>query len=95
MDKRTSLLEQHSIFCLNSPPDDDLYKIYYIKSQLKNKWFRVIATAFGATSCTCEDQTKNSYQNCNHMKKLDKILEYTSNDIQTLNFIPKFILDIF
>jgi hypothetical protein len=96
MDKITSLLQQSSIFCLNSPSDDDLYKIYYIESRnLRNKWYRVIATAFGATSCSCDDQTKNPYQSCNHMKRLDKILKDTPNDIQTLNQIPKFILDIF
>jgi hypothetical protein len=93
---RISLVEQHNIFCLNSPTDDDLYKIYYIKSQyLTNKWYRVIATAFGSTSCSCEDQTKNPYQSCNHMKRLDIILKDTSNDIQTLSHIPKFILDVF
>jgi hypothetical protein len=96
MGKRTNLLEQQNIFCLNNPSDDDLYKIYYIKSQnLTNKWYRVIVTAFGATSCSCDDQTKNPYQNCSHMKKLDKIVKYNPNDIQILNRIPKFILDIF
>jgi len=94
MDKRTSLLEQHNIICLNSSSDDDLYKIYYIKSlHLTNKWYRVIATVFGSTSCSCDDQTKNPYQSCNHMKKFDKILE-TPELIQTLNNIPKFIIDI-
>jgi hypothetical protein len=96
MDKRTSLLEQRSIFCLNNPADDDLYKIYYIKSQdLGNKWYRVIATAFGSTSCSCEDQVITPYQNCSHMERLDNILKDTPNDIQTLSHIPKFILDIF
>jgi hypothetical protein len=85
MGKITSLLEQHSIFCLNSPSEDDLYKIYYIKSQhLTNKWYRVIAS-FGATSCSCYDQTKNPYQSCSHMKRLDKILKYSPEFIQTLN----------
>ena len=35
----------------------------------------MIVTAFGATSCSCEYQTKNPYQNCIHMKKLDKIFK--------------------
>ena len=96
MGKRISLLELHNIICLNSPSDDDLYKIYYIKSQhLTNKWYRVITTAFGATSCSCDDHTKNPYQSCSHMKRLDKIFIDTPNDIQTLTKIPQFILDIF
>ena len=96
MNKITSLLQQPSIFCLNNPSDDDLYKIYYIESQnLRNKWYRVIATAFGAISCSCYDQTKNPYRGCSHMKRLDKILENTLDYIQTLNQIPQFILDIF
>lgn len=96
MGKITSLLEQHSIFCLNSPSDDDLAKFYYIRSQnFKNKWYKVIATAFGATSCSCDDQTKNHYQSCIHMKRLDQILKGSPNDIQILSQIPQFILDIF
>jgi hypothetical protein len=96
MGKRMSLLKQYNIFCLNSPTDDDLYKIYYIKSQdLTNKWYRVIATDFGTTSCSCDDQVKNPYQSCSHMKRLDKILKSNSEYIQTLNHIPKFILDVF
>ena len=94
MEKIISLLQQHNIFCLDSPSDDDLSKIYYIKSQnVKNKWYRVIATAFGATSCSCEFQTKNPYQSCNHMNRLDKILKDTPEYIQALNRLPKFILD--
>ena len=92
MGKRTSLLEQW-IFCLNSPSDDDLYKIYYIESQdLRNKWYRVIATSFGSTSCSCKNQIRNPYQNCNHMKRLDKILEDNPEFIQTLNHVTEFIL---
>jgi hypothetical protein len=84
------------IISLNDSVDDDLYKIYYIESQhLRNKWYRVIATAFGATSCSCEEQTKNPYQSCSHMKRLDNILKDTPNDIQTLNQIRRFILEIF
>lgn len=95
MDARTSLLEQNSIFCFNSTSDDELAKVYYIRSQdCKNKWYRIIATSFGATSCSCDDQTTNPYQSCIHMKRLDKILKDTPKDIQTLNYIPKFILDI-
>ena len=86
---------KNRIICLNDKVDDDLYKIYYMESQhLTNKWYKVIVTAFGATSCSCDNQTKNPYQNCNHMKRLDKILKDTSTDIQTLNRVPKFILDI-
>jgi hypothetical protein len=96
MDKTSSLLQQYTIFCLNIPLDDDLSKFYYIKSQhLTNKWYRVIATAFGSTSCSCEDQVITPYQNCSHMKKIDNILKDTPNDIQTLNQIPRFILEIF
>jgi hypothetical protein len=95
MGKRTSLLEQYTIFCLNRASDDDLYKIYYIKSQhLRNVWYRVIASAFGATSCSCEEQTKNPYQSCIHMKRLDKTLKSNPEHVQTLNHVPKFILDI-
>ena len=95
MDKRIGLLEQHRIVCLKNPSDDDLHKIYYIGIQdLKNKWYRVIATAFGSTSCSCNDQTKNPYRNCMHMKRLDKILKDNPTFIQTLSHIPKFILDI-
>jgi len=89
MDKRTSLLELHNIICLNSPSDDDLYKIYYIKSQhLTNKWYKVIATAFGATSCSCDNQTENPYQSCNHMKRLDKMLEDFDHPIQNVKQLP-------
>ena len=96
MGKITSLLSQYNIFCLKSPVDDDLYKIYYMESPtLRNKWHRVIATSFGATSCSCEFQTKNPYQSCSHMKRLDKIVKATPKDIRALNKIPKFILDIF
>ena len=95
MGKRTSLLEQHNIFCLNSPTDDDLYKIYHIRSRhLTNKWYRVIATSFGSTSCSCKNQIRNPYQNCNHMKRLDKILKDNPEFIQSLNQIPKFVLNI-
>ena len=84
------------ILCLEDPSDDDFYKVYYVESQnLTNKWYRVIATAFGSTSCSCEDQVITPYQNCIHMKKIDNILKDTPNDIQTLNQIPRFILEIF
>ena len=87
--------QKEKILWLNNSSDDDLYKIYYIESQsLRNKWYRIIATAFGSTSCSCDDQTKNPYQSCNHMKRLDKIFKDNSNDIETLNYMPKFILDI-
>ena len=89
MDKITSLLQQSSIFCLNSASDDDLYKIYYIESRnLRNKWYRVIATAFGATSCSCDNQTENPYQSCNHMKRLDKMLEDFDHPIQNVKQLP-------
>ena len=88
--------QKEKILWLNNSSDDDLYKIYYIKSQhLTNKWYRVIAIAFGSTSCSCDDQTKNPYQNCKHMKRLDKILKDNPTCIQSLNYIPKFILDVF
>jgi hypothetical protein len=82
-------LKSRRIVCLNDPVNDDLYKIYYVESKnLRNKWYRVIATIFGATSCSCEEQTKNPYQSCNHMKRLDKILKDTPKDIQILNQTP-------
>ena len=87
---------KNRILCLYDGINDDSYKIYYIESKhLTNKWYRVIATAFGSTSCSCEDQTKNPFQSCIHMKRIDKTLKDTPKDIQILNQIPKFILDIF
>ena len=87
---------KNRILYLDNVMDDDLYKIYYIESQtLRNKWYRVIATAFGTTSCSCMDQTKNSYLSCIHMKKVDKILKNSPDNIQQLKQVPQFILDIF
>lgn len=95
IDKKKQQIK-NTILCLDNKIDDDLYKIYYIESQdLGNKWYRVIATAFGTTSCSCEYQTKNPYQSCIHMKRIDKIVKETPSDIQRLSHIPRFILDIF
>jgi hypothetical protein len=88
-------LKSKRIICLNDLVNDDLYKIYYIESQFVNKWYRIIATAFGTTSCSCEEQKRNPYISCNHMKRLDQILKDTPEHIQTLKHIPKFILNIF
>ena len=71
------------ILCLDNPADDDLHKIYFIESEkVKGKYHRVIATAFGATSCSCTEQTENPYQHCKHMKILDEIMEHSTNRIQ-------------
>ena len=43
--------------------DDDLHRIYFIESNyVKDSYYRVIATAFGATSCSMYNQTRNSLQ---------------------------------
>jgi hypothetical protein len=88
MDRITNLLEQYKIFCLKNPSDDDLSNFYFIESQtFKGKYYRIVATAFGATSCSCVDQTKNSYQSCKHMKILDEILEKSPESIQAVRQI--------
>jgi hypothetical protein len=82
--KNIQFQKQKQILCLDDSIDDDLHKIYFIKSNeksIKGKYYRVIATAFGSTSCSCIDQTKNPYQNCEHMKMLDKIIEESSYKI--------------
>ena len=72
---------EKQILCLNYPTDDDLHKIYLIKSENRRKYYQVIATVFGATSCSCIEQTKNPYKSCNHMKLLDQILENSPDKI--------------
>lgn len=90
------LQKQEQILCLDDTIDDDLHKIYFMESKnIRKKYYKVIATTFGATSCSCDDQTKNPYQSCRHMKRLDQNIKDTPNDIQTLNQIPRFILEIF
>ena len=79
---------KEKIFCLDDNIDDDLHKIYFVESKNRRKYYQVIATAFGATSCSCIEQTKKPYQDCKHMKILDKILEYSSNQIQKVRHIP-------
>jgi hypothetical protein len=89
-------IKKQKIVYLDDSRDDSLHKIYFIESEhIKEKYYKVIATAFGSTSCSCDDQTKNPYQNCIHMKRLDQNLKDTPNDIQILNQIPRFILDKF
>jgi hypothetical protein len=98
MGKITNLVEQHNLFCLISLSDDDLNKIFFVESENnKGRYFRVIATAFGSTSCSCIKQTRNPYTNCEHMKVLDQILllsietEQQENNIQRVEQVPKFI----
>lgn len=82
--------ETTKILSLDDPADDDLHKIYFVESDesIKGKYYRIIATAFGATSCSCIEQKRNPYQTCKHMKILDEILEQYPNKIQNVKYIP-------
>lgn len=81
--------ETTKILCLDNPADDDLHKIYFIGSEdEKEKYFKVIGTAFGAASCSCIEQTKNPYSGCKHMKILDEILEQSSDKIKKVKTTP-------
>ena len=80
---------------MDHPSDDDLSKFYYLESQtVKGKWYRLVACAFGAVSCSCVDQTRNPYKNCKHMKFLDHILKRSSIRIQNVNKVSKLILEM-
>ena len=75
--------QETKILSLDDSADDDLHKIYFVESEsIKGKYYKIIATAFGATSCSCIEQTKNLYQHCKHMKILDEIMEHSTNRIQ-------------
>jgi hypothetical protein len=52
---------------------------------MSGKFHKIIATAFGSTSCSCIEQTKNPYNICRHMKILDEILEQSSDKITLKN----------
>lgn len=94
--KNRQLQQQYQILCLDHPSDDDLSKFYYLESQtVKGKWYRLVATVFGAVSCSCMDQTRNPYKSCKHMRILDEILYKSSDKIQTIVQIPSSILDIY
>lgn len=80
--------ETPKILCLDDPADDDLHKIYSVESEsIKGKYYRVIASSFGANSCDCIDQTRNPYQSCKHMKVLDEMLEQSPESIQQVRQI--------
>ena len=54
--KKIHIQRKTRILCLNDATDDDLHRIYFIESNyVKDSYYRVIATAFGATSCSCID----------------------------------------
>lgn len=82
-------IKKQKIVCLDDPADDDLHKIYFIEFEgTKGKYDKIIATVFGATSCSCTYQTRNPYKSCNHMKLLDEILEQCPNKIQNASYTP-------
>ena len=88
--------KQYQIVCLDHPSDDDLSKFYYIESQtVKGNWYKLVATAFGAVSCSCINQTRNPYKSCKHMKILDEIIEKSSKKIEKISKIPLSISDIY
>ena len=98
--KRTARLrqeqKQYQILRLDHPSDDDLSKFYYLESQsVKGKWYRLVASAFGALSCSCQDQTRNPYKSCKHMRNLDEIIDKSPDKIQKTMKVPSFILDSF
>jgi hypothetical protein len=79
--KNIQLQNQKQIFYLDDPTDDDFHKIYFLESEyIKDKYHRIIATVFGATSCSCIEQRKNPYISCKHMKILEEILVEQSPD---------------
>jgi hypothetical protein len=81
-------IQRKKILCMNNAADDDLHKIYFIESKyVKDKYYKVIATSFGATSCSCIDQTSNPYISCKHMKILDEILEESPHKIQKIKIL--------
>ena len=100
--KRKEIFQKQEVITLLSlddPADDDLHKIYFVESEkINGKFHKIIATVFGATSCSCIEQTKNPYQSCKHMEILDQILlsstEKQQEKIQKVEQIPplQFIL---
>ena len=88
-------LKQYKVLCLDHPSDDDLSKFYYMESQsVKETWYKLVASDFGAVSCSCLDQSRNPYKSCEHMRILDKIIDRSQNEIQIITKIPLFILHI-
>jgi hypothetical protein len=86
---------KYQILYLDHPSDDDPSKFYYLESlTVKGKYYRLVATAFGALSCSCTAQVKNPYMSCKHMKILDEIIDKSTYKIQSISKIPQLILNL-